>query len=163
MKTAKIILMVLALILALVILVTAEDKPWFDMEKCGFCSQLMAQPGLMDHITKWEHHNTKNGSLSITVVDPEYLSAYKQAMAKMEEVGKKMQQGEPVYMCGMCEAYGALTMKGVQFDVVESGNIFVMNMYSDKPELVSGIHAMTDRTNAEMKKMQETEKGEKTD
>ena len=163
MKTAKAILMVVIAVLVLALLVTAEDKPWFDMEKCAFCSQIMAQPGLMDHITKWEHHNTKNGSMSITVVDPEYVGAYKEAMAKMQEVGQKMQKGEPTYMCGMCEAYGAIMMKGAQYDVVESDNIFVVNMYSDNPDLVNDIHAMTDRTNEEMKKMTETEKGEKTD
>jgi hypothetical protein len=160
MKTGKIMLAVIVMIMALFMIATAQDKPWFDMEKCAFCSQLMAEQGLMDHMPKWEHHNTKTGGMTITVVDPEFVPAYKRAMAKMEEVGMKLQQGEQVYICGYCEAYGALM---IQFDQVESDNIFVYTAYSDKPELVDEIHAYIDRTNAEMAKMMETEKGEESD
>jgi hypothetical protein len=157
MRNARTIIVALAFTLIVFVIATAQDKPWFDMENCAFCKNMTAEPGLMDHITKWEHHNVKNGSVTVTVVDEAYLPAYQKAMMGMEATAKKMQAGEKLPMCGMCEAYGAAMMKGAQVDEVQSGNIFVDLMYSDDPEVISEIHAMTDRTNAEMKKMMETQ------
>ncbi len=148
-----------AAVVALAMIVVAfAGKPWFDMENCDYCSNLIAEKGLMENMPKWEHHNVKNGSMTITVVNEEYIPAYKRAMAKMEEVGKREQAGEKVNTCGMCDAYSALFMKGVQWDVVESGNTFISLMWSDNPEIVDEIHAMTDRTNKEMAMMEEMEK-----
>ena len=154
-------LAVLLLMVLFTIPAMADEKPWFDMENCAFCKNLLAEEGLMDHITMWEHHKTNNGSVTITVVDEKYVEAYKHAMAMMDEVGKEMEQGKQVYMCGMCEAYGALMMKGAQWEVVESGNVFVTMNYSDDPEVVKEIHAMTDRTKAEMAKLEKMEKHDK--
>ncbi len=138
----------------------AQDKPWFDMENCAFCKNLLAEEGLMDHITKWEHHNVHNGSLSITVVDKEHLEAYKRAMHNMELVAEKLKQGEKLQMCGMCEAYGQVMQMGSKWEDVESDNIFVSLWYSGDPDVVARIHAVTNTTNDEMKKMQEAMKAE---
>jgi len=158
MKNTRTILVVMAFALIIFVIATAADKSWFDMENCAFCKHLTAEPGLMDHITKWDHYNVKNGSVSVTVVDEAYLPAYKKAMMMMEETGKKMQAGEQLPMCGMCEAYGAVMMKGAQWEEVQSGNIFVSLMYSGDPDVINEIHALTDRTNDEMKKMEDMEK-----
>lgn len=158
MRNARTIMVALVFTMMVFVIATAQDKPWFDMENCAFCKNLSAQPGLMDHLTKWEHHNVKNGSVSITVVDEAYLPAYKKAMMMMGETGKKMQAGEKLPMCGMCEAYGGLKMKGVQMEEVGSDNVFISLMYSDDPEVINEIHAMTDRTNDEMMKMEEMKK-----
>ena len=158
MRSIKIGLMVLAIALIYVASATAEDKPWFDMENCAFCKNLAAQPGLMDNITKWEHHNVKNGSISITEVNKDYLDAYKKAMDGMNAAAKKMEAGEQLPMCGMCEAYGGLMMKGVKWEEVGSDNIFVTLMYSDDLAVIEEIHSLTDRTNDEMKKMEEMKK-----
>jgi len=158
MRNARTIIVALAFTLIVFVIATAQDKSWFDMENCAFCKNLTAEPGLMDHITKWDHHNVKNGSVSVTVVDEAYLPAYKKAMMGMEATAKKMQAGEKLPMCGMCEAYGAAMMKGAQSEEVQSGNIFVSLMYSNDPEVINEIHAMTDRTNDEMMKMEEMKK-----
>ena len=133
----------------------AQDRPWFDMENCAFCKNLLAEEGLLDHITKWEHHNVDNGSVSITVVDKDYLEAYLRAMHNMDEVAKRVQQGEKLPMCSMCQAYTQVMEMGAKWDEVQSDNMFVSIWYSDDPEVVARIHAVTNTTNDEMKKMQE--------
>lgn len=143
--------------------VALAETPWFDMPNCAFCKNLTAEPGLMDHITKWEHKNISNGSMTITAVDLEYLSAFKRAMGNMEKTSEALKQGQMLPMCGMCQAFGMLMQQGAKYENVESGNIFVGMMQSDKPEVVAKIHEWTDRTNAEMKKMEEMPKGEKAD
>lgn len=160
MKKLAIGSVVVSLVLMSFSMLAAQEKPWFDMENCAFCKNLAAEEGLMDHITKWEHHNVQNGSVSISVVDQECVEAYKRAMHNMEEVSKKLQQGEMLPMCGMCEAYGELLQMGAKWDEVESDNIFVSLMYSDKPDVVARIHAMTSRTNDEMKKMEQPKQAE---
>ena len=47
----------------------AEEKPWFDMEKCGFCKHLLEDPEMLDHCT-WEHHNIGNGIKKSHIVHP---------------------------------------------------------------------------------------------
>jgi hypothetical protein len=155
MKKLAIASVVMLFVLLGFAMLAAQEKPWFDMENCAFCKTLTAEEGLMDHFKKWEHHNVDNGSVSISVVDKEYVPAFKRAMHNMEEVSKKLQQGEMLPMCGMCEAYGELMQMGAKWDEVESDDIFVSLIYSDKADVVAAIHAMTDRTNAEMKKMEQ--------
>ncbi|MCP4582757.1 MAG: hypothetical protein GY839_14195 [candidate division Zixibacteria bacterium] len=159
MRNFKVGLMILAISLIYLATATAgEGKAWFDMENCAFCKNLADQPGLMENFAKWEHHNVKNGSLSISEINKDYVDAYKKAMAGMEATAKKAQAGEQLQMCGYCEGFGGLMMKGVQFDEVQSGNTFVSISWSSDSEVVKAIHAHTDRTNDEMKKMEEIEK-----
>lgn len=129
-----------------------EEKPWFDMEKCGFCKHLMEDPEMLNHCT-WEHHNIGNGIVTVSTVEKEYLPAYRTAMVKMQEVGKKMEQGEMVPMCGMCTAMGGLMQKGVKWEYVETQHGDIMIMTSDDPELVAELHAFSDKTNLELDKM----------
>jgi hypothetical protein len=152
---------VVVLAALLYVFVIAEEKPWFDMDNCAFCKNLKTDPALLDHMPIWEHHNIHNGALTITQVDEAYLPSYEKAMAAMEEVGKRMEKGEQLPMCGMCTAYGEVMMQGAKSEEIKSGNLYVSIMYSDNPEVVKKIHAMTDRTNEEMKKMEEMEKMEK--
>lgn len=160
MKKLTISSVVVSLVLLSFSMLAAQEKPWFDMENCAFCKNLAAEEGLMDHITKWDHHNVSNGSVCISVVDKECVEAYKRAMHNMEEVGKKLEQGEMLPMCGMCKAYGELMKMGAKWDEVESDNIFVSIMYSDNPDVVAAIHAVTNRTNDEIKKMEQMKEAE---
>jgi hypothetical protein len=160
MRIVKISTAILALSLICLASATEGEKAWFDMKNCAFCQHLASRPGLMENITKWEHHKVKNGAISITEINTDYLPAYKTAMAGMEETSKKIQGGEMLPMCGMCEAYGALMTKGVQWEEVGSDNVFVFLMHSDDSEVVKEIHDLTDRTNDEMKKMEAAEKME---
>ena len=119
--------------------VWAEDKPWFDLEKCGFCRQIGAQPGLVDHM-KSEYFDLRNGMLSVTHIDNDYVPAYKKALEGMRPVVKDLQAGKPVYTCRHCTELGALYMAGVATDEVESGeNIYVVYSSSDST-LIARIH-----------------------
>jgi len=132
----------------------AEEKPWFDLENCGFCKHLMDDPGLLDHCT-WENHNIENGMMSVTTVDKEFLPSYRAAAMKMKETSEKMEKGEMVPMCGMCTAMGSLMMKGAKWEYVETQYGDVQIMTSDNEEVVQELHAFTDKTNAELAKMEE--------
>ncbi len=137
----------------------AGDKPWFDMENCAFCSKLLEDPGLLKN-SVWEHHEIDNGIISVTTVKPEYLPSYRKAEAAMNEVGKKIAAGEQVPMCGMCQAFGALFMKGARMEVVETSVGSVMLMTSSDSTVVTEIKAWGKRTNDEMAMMETGEEHE---
>jgi hypothetical protein len=136
------------------------EAKWFDMENCGFCKHLVTDKGLLDHCV-WENHKIAKGAVTVTTVEKEYLPAFRAAMKEMEATGKKMEAGEMVPMCGMCQSMGMLMMKGVKWESVDTQVGNVMLMEADTPELVAEIHAFVDKTNAELAKWSaaETPKG----
>ena len=119
--------------------VWAEEQPWFDLEKCGFCKQIGAQPGLVDHM-KSDYFDLRNGMLSVTHIDTEYLPAFKKALEGMRPVVQDLAAGKPVYTCRHCTELGALYMAGVAPEQVESGeNIYVVYQATDST-LIARIH-----------------------
>lgn len=146
-------LFVIGSLLAAIPAAVAEETPWFDMEKCAMCRNLMAEPGLMQHFTKWEHYKTANGLVSLSVVDKEYVPAFKKAAANMDAVSAGFSSGKLPYLCGSCMAFGDIMMAGAKYEEFESDNIFISSLSSDKPEVIAKIHSWTDRTIAEMAKM----------
>lgn len=146
-------LFAIGMLLTVAPMTIAGENPWFDMEKCAICKNLTAEPGLMQHFQKWEHFNTTNGLVSLSVVDKEYVSALKKAAANMDAAAANLGKGPMPYLCGSCLAYGEIMQAGAKYEEFESDNIFVSTLTSDKPEVIAKIHAWTDRTNAEMAKM----------
>ncbi|MBD3219056.1 MAG: hypothetical protein GF310_12345 [candidate division Zixibacteria bacterium] len=132
------------------------DKPWFDMENCAMCKNLVAEPGLLEN-SDWENHKIDNGAVIVTTVDEEYLPAMKKASKQMQEVAEKLMAGEKHYLCGMCSAYGELYMSGAKVQSVETNHGFVEIFTSDDPATVEKIHAFADKNNEEMAKMMEME------
>ena len=146
------------------------EKPWFDMQKCAVCKNLMTDPALMQHFTKWEHFKTADGLINLSVVDKDYIDAYKKAQANMDAVIEKMKTtGEVPYLCGSCMAYGEIMQEGAKYEQFQSDNIFMSSLTCDKPEVVAKIHAWVDRTQVEMAKMmmqdkpKQEEEGQKAD
>lgn len=139
----------------------AQEPPWFDMHNCAICKNLMAEPGLMDHFTKWEHYKTANGMLNLSVVDKEYVPAYKKACANIDATIAKFGEGEMPYLCGSCIAFGEIMEAGAKYEEFESDNIFMSTLTSEKPEVIQQIHAWVDRTHEEMAKMEQMEKQKK--
>jgi hypothetical protein len=129
-----------------------DERPWFDLENCEFCKHLMKDPELLNN-SDWEHHKIDNGLVTVTTVRDEYMPSFLEAMEHMQETADRLMKGEQVYMCGMCEAMGALMMKGVKWDMVQTNHGSIDIMTSDDPELVKEIHAFADKTEAEMAKM----------
>ena len=150
-------LMVIGGVLLLAAVAFAGDAPWFDMKNCGFCKHLLDDPEMLEHCT-WENHKISNGMITVSTVDDEYLESYRTALRKMEETGKKMQEGEMVPMCGMCQAMGALMMSGATYEAGDTKHGSFSLLTSDDPEVVKKIHAFVDRTNEEMAMMEEHQK-----
>ncbi len=136
----------------------ADEGSWIDMENCAICKPLLEQDShLMQHMT-WKHHNISDGLVSVTVIDPEYLSSYEKAGEKMNAVIEQMQAGEETYTCNMCTELGAIFQTGVNRESVKSDNVSVAITTSDNPAMVKRIQAWGARTNKEMSAMMEMEK-----
>jgi len=139
----------------------AGETAWFDMENCDFCEFLVKDPNLLENMS-WEHHDIKNGVMTITVVKPEYKEAYLEAQKGMEGVANKMQTGEVAFtdvkMCGHCQTFGKLAMMGVNMEHVHGEMADVLLMTSDNPETVKEIKLFAQRNRDELAKMHKAEK-----
>jgi len=140
------------------------EAPWFDMENCAFCKNVVAEPGLLEAMT-WKNYDITSGVMTVTTVKPDHKEAYMRAHRKMEELGTKMMNGEvnptTVKMCGHCQAYGAFMMKGVVFDYVQADFGDVVLMTSASPETVAEIRQFAKRNEEETKKMKKEMKAKK--
>ncbi len=133
---------------------TAEDLPWFDMEKCAFCKHITAEEGLAEHM-QFEYHELSGGMMSITVVDKEYMEPYERVQKKMETLGNELMQAtEMPYMCGYCCAHGEFYKAGLQLDHIRSKVGEIVIWTSDQPEMVKKLHAFAQRSREEYQKMQ---------
>ncbi len=145
-------------LLACLGLVAQDEKPWFDMKNCEFCSNLCKDPHLLENMT-WNHYDISNGLMSITTVKPEYRESYLEAQKAMQALGEEMMAGKKeVKMCGMCENYGKLSGLGAKVEVINAKEGDVVLMTSDNPEVVKLIHEHGQRTREEMAKMESMEK-----
>ena len=87
----------------------------------------------------------------------EYLGAYRKAHAKMDKVGEQLQKGEMVKLCGGCTAVGAIMIKGVHSESVETihGGLWILT--SSDPEVVADLRQWAKRNKEEMQKAKPTE------
>ena len=139
----------------------AQDTPWFDLVNCGFCKNLAAQEGLLEHM-KWENFVIGTGMISVTTVEPGWEDKYKAAMAGIEDAAKRFQAGERFPLCGMCTAYGMIKATGKVKEEgfsTKAGDIFVMT--STDPDVIAKIQANAQRTIDEYAKMEAAEKAAK--
>jgi len=137
----------------------ADEKPWFDMEHCGFCKILTEYEGLLDNMT-WDHYEISNGIVTISTVSEDYREAFDEVGTRMKEVGDKVLRGEEVPLCGMCSAMGQFFSQGVKYEQVKTKNGDFSIMTSDKPEVVEEMKKWTRRTNEEMEKFLAAKKQE---
>jgi hypothetical protein len=147
---------IVGLILAVLVIATvgiSGEKPWFDNEHCAMCTNMMANKDLMRNMS-WEQHNIANGIVSITTVDKKYLDAYRAAHAEMNKTAMRLQQGEPLELCGSCTALGMCLMKGAHQDYVETSTGDVWIVTSDDPEVVTELQNWAKRNTEEMAKAQ---------
>jgi hypothetical protein len=140
------------LVMSVPVAFAAEESPWFDLENCSMCKHMSAEEGLMEHM-EWENLLTKDGMMSVTVVDPEYDEAFHRSMENMEAVGMKLMSGEKMYLCGFCQSYGALHMAGVNFENFETDAGYISLATSHDPAVVKQIHTHTQKIIDEYEKM----------
>lgn len=145
----------LAVVVAIAAFVVAQDKPWFDMEKCAMCTNLSSQPGLLENLT-WEHHMIDNGLMSVTVCPEEYKATYDKAMAGMKATMEKINAGEKLYLDGYCTTYGELMKAGAKVQTVETSVGSVTLMTSSDPKVIKKIHEFGQHTMDELAKMEES-------
>lgn len=152
MKRSILMMAGVIVLLACLVVSAAEDKPWFDLEKCAFCKNITVHEGLMDHMD-YEYHMIDNGALGVGTVDPDYKEVYHEAQMAMQKTAEQMQQtGQIPYMCEHCATYGALMMAGASVELKTGRLADITLMTSDDPEMVKKIQAFASRTNEEMKK-----------
>lgn len=152
MKRSVVLLAGVLVILAGLAATAADDKPWFDMEKCAFCKNVTAHEGLMEHMD-YEYHMIDNGALGVGTVDPEYKEAYHEVQMAMQKTAEQMQEtGRIPYMCDHCSTYGALMMSGARMELKHGRLADITLMTSEDPEMVKKIQAFAKRTNEEMVK-----------
>ncbi|MCH7592581.1 MAG: hypothetical protein IH989_07380 [Planctomycetes bacterium] len=149
----------LALLVVLVAAVgnTAGEKPWFDLENCGMCTNITATPGLMESM-QWEQHNLSNGVVVVTTVPKDKLEAYRAAHLRMSETGERLMKGEQMDLCGSCTALGMCMMRGVKQEYVETMNGDIWIVTSDNAEVVADLHEWIKKNKEAMAAMSEKKK-----
>ncbi len=128
------------------------ETPWFDMEKCGLCKNMSAEPGLMDNM-RWESHPIANGVINVAIIPDSHKAAFEKAHKNLEASAARMQAGEPTHLCGFCQGYGKLMMAGAKVESIDSdvGHIGVVT--STDPAVVAMIQAHFKKTMDEWGKM----------
>jgi len=155
MKKHGLIFITIGLILIAAAVIADEDS-WFDTERCIYCRELAAVPGLLTHMDH-ELYDLKKGAISITTVAPEYLDSYREAVDKMMVVGKEIAEGKHknAYVCGHCRFFGLMIMQGVDIEriMTKSGEIMVMT--SDDSTKIELIHEYAEKSRQAVAEMRE--------
>jgi len=153
------IVTILTLALAAAIAPAAYGGGWFDLENCGMCKHLTADAELFENMD-WETHLFTGGLVEITTVPAAYEARFGKLMAKMQGAAAKLQAGEQMPLCGMCQSYGVLMMAGASMDNFTSGESHITVISSGDPEVVEKIRTHGQRTVDEYAKWMAAEKAE---
>jgi hypothetical protein len=141
------LLLALTAVVALAFVAQAADEPWFDMEKCGFCKTIAAQPGLLDHM-KTEYHNTQNGIISVTYLDKAYEPAFAKAQENMKPVIADVMAGKPVEICKHCSTIGGFYQMGIMPDTIKSEKCIIVVYSSPDADKVAKLQDFAKKSNA---------------
>ncbi len=130
---------------------------WFDMEKCGMCSNMAKYDGLVDNM-QWESHDMAKGIMTLCTVSDGYLEKYRSATKDMHAAGARMMQGEQMEMCGSCTAMGGIMMSGaVGMESIEIKHGSIMMFTSDDAETVKKLQKWAKRNETEMAKFTDSQ------
>jgi hypothetical protein len=126
----------------------AEEKTWFDTEKCAFCRQVGQQAGLLESM-KTEYHDARTGIISVAYVGDDHWDEFGKARQGMQKVAEEMQSGTMPYMCGHCETLGSFYGRGVQIESIRSEKC-ILSLYSSADSgMVAELQAFGRRCAAE--------------
>jgi hypothetical protein len=135
---------------------TKAEEPWFDMENCSFCKNLLTD-GLIDHLG-WSNHVISTGMMSVTTIEPGWEDNFEACMAKMEEAGQKLMAGEQLPMCNYCQSYGMIYASGkASFEEIETDAGHISLTTSTDPETIAMIQTHAQKTIDAFNKMMEAE------
>jgi hypothetical protein len=127
----------------------AGEGAWFDMDNCAMCRNLTQQEGLLENMS-WETHSISNGMVAVASVKADYMKAYNAARMGMAEASKRLQAGEVLEKCAMCNALGECIMMGVNQDYVKTTTGDVWIVTSDNKETVAKLQKWATRNMSEM-------------
>jgi len=145
----RMILPIVALVLAGTFPSVAADEPWFDTEHCAFCKSLAAQPGLLDHM-KTEYHDTRTGIMSVTYIDKEYEAAFAKAQQGMQTAVADKLAGKPVATCKHCAALGEFYGMGLMPEQIKSEKCTIYIWSSADPAVVEKLQDFAKKSNEAM-------------
>lgn len=146
--------MMLALvgILAMGSILVAEDAKWFDMENCQMCKPMMETEGFMENV-KWETYPIANGIIDVTTVNEGFEEKYKTAHGAMMANWEKLQAGEEMKLCGMCQAFSAAMDETVKMETVKTNTGEISLTTSSNAETVAKLQEIAKRNAKEMAAM----------
>lgn len=130
--------------------VSGSETQWFDVEKCTVCKPMAENPSLLMGV-KWETHKIENGVVMTAVAPEGMLKEFKSCCKKMHQLGESVTADTP--LCGFCQSFGMLMAEGAKVQEVGTGFGKLTIITSDDPAVVAKIHAHSDKTEEEMKKM----------
>lgn len=123
----------------------APGGGWFDLENCAMCENLTADEELFANM-EWTTHLFANGLVEVTTVPAAFENRFNELMAKMQATGARLQSGEQMNMCGMCQSYGGLMMAGASMDQITNGEDHISVISSRDPDVVEKIRTHGQRT-----------------
>lgn len=127
----------------------AGDQPgWFDCANCDICQPIAERPELMKDM-KWEIHKLAGGMLMTTSVPADVKKDYYAMNAEMHANAS----GAVAKQCGFCAAFGGLVQAGAEVEEVKTDFGMITLVTSGDAAAVAKIHAVADRSTAEMAKM----------
>lgn len=150
MRVVKLVAL-MALLLA-VAAMAADEKPWLDGEKCAFCKEVMAQPGLAEHMHH-EYHNIARGIVSVSYIDEGYWDEFDASQAGMQKVIASLQSGEMPQMCQHCTLIGKFAMSGVKMEEIRSEHAVIVVYQSSDTAMVAELQQFGKRTSEEFAKL----------
>ncbi len=131
------IAMTLALTVAAVAgLAVAGDA---DYANCAVCKPMMASPELMQNL-QWETSEIATGMVSITTVKPDYEEAYRKVHVEMMANLKKLESGEKMELCPLCQSLNKLAQAGAKIENIDGAGAHVMAVTSEDPAVIAKIH-----------------------
>lgn len=161
MKKIGILFTVLVVIFIMATFGTAEDKAWFDMANCDFCSAMSKD--MMDNM-KHEQHHIDNGLLVMATTKPEYKEELIKAYASMKQLGMDMESGKvdpaTVTTCGHCDYYGMMMQKGAKFEHISTDVAEIDLITSNDEKVLQMIKTYADNNDKAMAEMAEMMKHE---
>lgn len=148
-------LLIIALCLAAGAAMAGEEGAWMSMENCAMHEHLVAEPGLVDHMT-YEVYVTQHGMMTVTTVSEDYSDEYMSAMKHMQETGAKLMGGEKLELCGYCQSHMAIMGGGkATMEPFHTAGGDVMIVSSTDEATVAQIHEHAKHAQMELKKMAE--------
>jgi len=154
MRKQTVTMLAIVMILALAVMASADEKPWFDFENCSMCKPIMAQEGLMQGMT-YESFPIYNGMMGVSTVPAGLADKFAAADAEMDKVAGKLMAGEKMYLCGMCTAFMAAMDSTVHMEKIKTKEGQISLTTSDNPETAAKLQEIAKRNQEEMAKMAE--------